>query len=112
MSSQVLPLTRQHPVHQLVSWCELFPTRQSASYNPAPSPAPPHPGPDTEARVFLLVVGLGHQVMMIMIMIMIIIMMIMTRCWGCCWRLVAALPSTVQSSGQTPSTWTRWVTIN
>ena len=107
----MLPLTRQHPVHQLVSWCELFPTRQSLSYNPAPSPAPPHPGPDTEARVFLLVVGLGHQVMMMMVIIMMVIMM-MTRCWGCCWRRVAALPCTAQSSGQTPSTWTRWVTIN
>ena len=53
---QVLPLTKHHPVHQLVNWCEVFPTRQSLSQS-----APITEG-DTEARVFLLVVGLGHQV--------------------------------------------------
>ena len=51
-------------------------------------------------------------IMMVIIMMVIVIIMIMTRCWGCCWRLVAALPCTAQSSGQTPSTWTRWGTIN
>jgi len=54
---QVLPLTRHHPVHQLVNWCEVFPTRQSLGHT-----APITEG-DTESRVFLLVVGLGHQVL-------------------------------------------------
>ena len=53
---QVLPLTRAHPVHQLVSWTELFPTRQSLS----------QAGPGVEeaetSRHFLLVVGLGSQI--------------------------------------------------
>ena len=53
----MLPLTRHHPVHQLVNWCEVFPTRQSLGHT-----SPITEG-DTEARVFLLVVGLGHQVL-------------------------------------------------
>ena len=52
---QVLPLTKHHPVHQLVNWCEVFPTRQSITNSGEAS--------ETEARVFLLVVGLGHQIL-------------------------------------------------
>ena len=54
---QVLALTRSHPVHQLVSWTELFPTRQSLNYN---SPGGPE---EADTRHFLLVVGLGSQVL-------------------------------------------------
>ena len=48
---QVLPLTKNHPVHQLVNWCEVFPTRQHLNYLNYPHP---QTDVDTEARVFLL----------------------------------------------------------
>ena len=99
MSPQVLPLTRHHPVHQLVNWCEVFPTRQSPGHS-----APSTEG-DTEARVFLLVVGLGHQVIIIFTIIITVIIII--RCSGSSWRQ-GAVPQYMEPwSGQTPSMWTR-----
>lgn len=51
---QILPLIRAHPVHQIINWSEVFPTRQSL--NQAATE-------DSENRVFLLIVGLGSQVL-------------------------------------------------
>ena len=57
---QVLPLIKSHPVHQMVSWTEIFPTRQSLTYTS-------QAGAGTEetdtTRHFLLVVGLGSQIL-------------------------------------------------
>ena len=97
----MLPLTRHHPVHQLVNWCEVFPTRQSPGHS-----APSTEG-DTEARVFLLVVGLGHQVIIIITIIIIITVIIIIRCSGSSWRPGAALQYMERWSDQTPSMWTR-----
>ena len=55
-SAQVLPLTRAHPVHRLVAWAEVFPTRQSYV-------RPGAPAEEQEGRTFLLLVGLGSQVL-------------------------------------------------
>ena len=76
-------ISRSHPVHQLVSWSEVYPTRHSyvsyqqtdqnlfkckLSYFSKVRPqssggASSQPGADEEEnRVFLLVVGLGSQV--------------------------------------------------
>ena len=55
---QVLPLTKQHPVHQLVNWCQVFPTKQSNIAADTSSESV-----ESDKRVFLLVVGVGHQVL-------------------------------------------------
>ena len=55
---QVLPLTRLHPLQQLVSWTEVYPTTRSRQ-------GPPHSLPDT--RWFLLLVGLGYQVLAVLL---------------------------------------------
>merc|ERR1719273_871197 len=51
---QILPLIRAHPVHQIINWTEVFPTRQSLNQSATE---------DSENRVFLLIVGLGSQVL-------------------------------------------------
>jgi len=68
-TSQLLPLTRTQPVHQIVAWTEIYPTRRAVSV--------PHGGgggsgnsgnPEAEAdRTFLLAVGLGFQILAVVL---------------------------------------------
>ena len=57
---QVLPLIRSHSVHQLVTWNEIFPTRQSLTYSSQLGAASEE---QETTRHFLLVVGLGSQIL-------------------------------------------------
>ena len=100
---QVLPLTRHHPVHQLVNWCEVFPTRQSLSYNTISMAEG-----DAESRVFLLG-EIKHKVTNTIHHHIITLQWSawVTRCSGSSWRPEAAPPSMVLWSGQTHSMLTR-----
>ena len=53
---QILPLTRMHAVHQIVTWSEVFPSRVNSPFGEQPG-----------ARTFLLVVGLGFQVLAVVL---------------------------------------------
>ena len=57
--NQILPLTRLHPVQQIVSWAEINLTNRSwpgSAHNPEP-----------ESRTFLLTVGLGFQILSVIL---------------------------------------------
>jgi len=57
--NQILPLTKLHPVQQIVSWSEIYLTSRSW-------PGSTH-NPDPESRTFLLTVGLGYQVLSVIL---------------------------------------------